>query len=113
MTSPFPPCIQCNQQITQHVCEKCFTQQLAKWLQEYQADPFITEHIITSLKNNHESFMIDGTKCSLCHAEMLSICKYCFFFKVERILQSLPLSPEARRAFIHMLNIQLYSREAQ
>ena len=102
-------CINCYQGITNPICEKCHTKQLALWLTDHEVDPRIILHIVRRLRKGFSLEGLNEMPCIFCNTELVSTCTYCYFFKVERILRSLNLSEEMIEYFLQIFNYELYN----
>ena len=102
-------CSNCYQGITNPICEKCKTKELAVWMNDYPINQKIIRYVIGKIRNsyatpheNNEAF------CILCCSELLTICTYCYFLKVEKILTELALPEETVEKFLETFNYKLY-----
>jgi hypothetical protein len=100
-------CASCFQGITNPVCEKCYTKQLALWLNDYASDANSTEKIVGKIRLNF-SHKSDETVCINCQKENVSICTYCYFFKIESLLRNSNLPEEIMESFLEVFNYPLY-----
>ena len=108
MESKREVCVNCYQGITNPICEKCRTKQLAIWLNDAEIDPSTTTKIIRKIRENLSFNYNNESLCILCGSELITICTYCYFFKVDRILRSLNLTDETIEEFLQLFNYRLY-----
>ena len=102
-------CSQCFQGITNPICEVCHTKQLAIWMNDYGFPPRTIQKVVKEIRRqtptqDYENF------CILCNTENVSICTFCFFFKVENILTKLDLPSEVVAHFLAVFNYKLYKQ---
>lgn len=109
MVSSQQVCSECYQGVTNPICEKCHTRQLALWLNDYEVDPKLISHIIRRIRQSYSLEEVNEMPCIICDTELVSICTYCYFFKVERVLRSLNLPDEMVEHFLQIFNYKLYN----
>jgi len=102
-------CANCYQGVTNPVCEKCHTKQLALWLDDHEVDPKLISHIIRRIRKIPALENPEYMPCIICNIEAVSLCTYCYFFKVEKILRSLNLPEEMIDHFLQIFNYKLYN----
>ena len=103
-------CLHCYQQITNPFCNKCCSEQLALWLNEFPIHPKLIIKIIAKTRN--DSFPINTTDilCTKCGTELVSVCAYCFILNVENILEELEFPREIRKNLLEIFNHKLYNK---
>lgn len=102
-------CVSCYQGISNPICEKCHTKQLAVWLNDYDANPKIITNIIRRMRKSFSIEKANDALCIICGTELVSICTYCYFFKVDKVLQTLNLPEETIENFLEIFNYKLYN----
>lgn len=100
-------CSSCFQGVSNPVCEKCYTKQLAFWLKDYAPNNQALNKIVKKIKSDFSYDQTD-TACINCEQEKVSICTYCYFFKIERILRNSKLPEEIMDSFLEVFNYPLY-----
>jgi hypothetical protein len=101
-------CTHCSEKITNPICEKCYTRQLALWLNDTQMNPAISSKIIKKIRQNLSDETLNDIPCIICNTESVSTCTYCYFFKVENILKNLNLPEEFIEDYKTIFNYKLY-----
>ncbi len=101
-------CTQCYQGITNPVCTKCHTKQLALWLNDNCVNPKIIFYIIRKIKKDFVPNCKNRELCILCNKEILSLCTYCYFFKIENALNSLNFAESSIEKFLEIFNYNLF-----
>ncbi len=105
-------CMNCYRALTNPICESCYSNQIAVWLNDYSDVPkAFKNHIVSKIIDSINYNGFSQTTCLLCNEENLSICTYCFFFKVERILKDSNLSEHMTKKFQELFNYKLYKGE--
>ena len=111
MESKSKVCTECYQGISNPICEQCYTKQLTIWLHSQGVDSMITSMISRAIRQRFpdESELETDDQCILCLIQTASLCTYCYFFKIERILRSLNLPEPMIDHFLEIFNYKLYS----
>ena len=108
MNSKKEVCIICSQAITNPVCEKCHTKQLSLWINDQNIPPHAAQRIVGNVKKKFSIEPQNNSFCIICSQEIVSVCTYCFFFKVESVLRDAGLQEESLEEFLQTFNYELY-----
>jgi hypothetical protein len=106
-------CIDCYESITNPICVNCFIKQINHWLKDNRLNPETKKVLIYEIKkelnniNNREA----ETTCTVCHKNDVSICSYCFFLRVNKILTKLHMSKELKNQFLEIFNYRQGNEE--
>jgi hypothetical protein len=101
-------CINCYQGITNPICGDCYTKQLAQWFNEIEDDSKLKSSIIKKIIAELPHDSSNDMFCIICAEKIVSLCTYCFFFNVEKILRESSLPPEKIEQFLTTFNYNLY-----
>jgi hypothetical protein len=105
-------CQICNRQITNPICTKCNTKHFVTWFNRYKVETkkqevilnYISKHLIIE-SNNSDT-------CVICNSENVSICSYCFYYKLDVFLSGIKIPKAMIEDFSRIFNYQLNSDEA-
>jgi len=79
------------------------------WLRDYGLSPSLINYVYKALQDEKAIFPTDY-HCILCEKEPITLCTYCYFLKVERILRRTNLSPVLIQRVMRILNYGLYNK---
>ena len=102
-------CLDCSKGITNQICERCYTRQLALWMNDHGVDFEVINYITEEIKAKFPKENLNDSICILCRKKTVSICTCCYFFKIKRILDSLDLPEEMIEHFLQIFNYKLYN----
>ena len=101
-------CTNCFQGVTNPICEKCHTKQLALWLNDSGFHHKTIRYIVSRIRKDLESEGTNESLCILCSRDLISLCTFCYFFKVDEVLRELDLPGEMIEEFLETFNYKLY-----
>lgn len=105
-------CINCFEGITNPVCEKCFLKQIEYWLIDRKVGSESRKIIIKNIKNQMpKGETLNEIECIICGKENVSLCSYCFFLKVVKVLKTLHFKEDAMENFLEIFNYSLGHEE--
>lgn len=101
-------CIDCHESISNPICLNCFLKQINHWLIDNKIKPKTKNNLIKEIEkaffkeiyHNPENEM----ECILCEREEVTVCSYCFFFKVIKILERFNIGKKQLNEFSEIFN---------
>lgn len=100
------------QQITNPICMGCYIKQIDAWLKDIHMTAIPRSVIISQLKKNMKYDSVNETECVICKKDNVSVCSYCFFKRVSRILHGMEVRAEFIDTFLASFNyVQSYEQE--
>jgi hypothetical protein len=104
-------CENCIEIITNPVCPDCLTNQIKYWLIDIGMDKFPQEIIMEKIKKELSLETLNEEKCIICKNERISLCSYCIFLKVSRVLKEFNFDKQLTRDFQEIFNYSPDSEE--
>jgi hypothetical protein len=102
-------CFFCSREITNPICSKCNFGHLLLWVNEKPIDFADRMKIIKKIKKNLFVETDNSLDCIICHNNEVAVCTFCFFRKVENILDGLNIPDEMINDFRLSFNFNIYS----
>lgn len=99
-------CQICLHPITNPVCNSCYLKQVENWLISQGMRAFERGIVLSKIKENLPGEGLNPHLCIACLNEHLSLCSYCFFFNVARILRELNFSEKFLENFDEVFNYE-------
>jgi len=92
-------CTICGYSITDPVCRGCYIKQTMTYLNDFDVDSKTMSIIYLKLKKIFNFETINESVCILCHKDKVSICGYCFYSSLTKILRKLNFNEETIENF--------------
>ena len=108
-------CTDCHESISNPICLNCFLKQINHWLTDNRIKSRTKNALIKEIEkeffkeiyNNPENEI----ECALCGREEVSVCSYCFFLKVNRILKKLNIGKKQIDEFMEIFNYRQWQED--
>jgi hypothetical protein len=108
-------CKNCFESITNPICKDCFIIQIDYYLKDKKINNEerklilnkINVQLSTEAFNNPE----EQTECILCKKEEVSVCSYCLFLRISRILKKIGIKKELTDDFLKSFNYRHWIEE--
>ncbi len=104
-------CDRCSEAISNPICERCYVEEVGLWLRDRDMQQDQIQKTVGMIRESLEAEGHHSDTCVLCGNEGLSICSYCFFLKITRILQKLHFSKKDIKDFLNLFNYRHYQEE--
>jgi len=107
-------CTECTEAISDPICLDCFLNQMEDWMIDEDIDPQTKRILIKEIKkefNEYENNPEFETICTICQRQEVSICSYCFFLKIVRILKKIKLSKKKVETFREIFNYRQWHED--
>jgi hypothetical protein len=108
-------CEECFESITHPVCKNCFIIQIENWLRDNEVSENEKKELIKRIKKEFSKEKIkasdEETICTICKKIEVSLCPYCFFLNVGKILEKLKISRRIRKEFLEVFNYRNFDDE--
>ena len=101
-------CVVCSQEITNPICAKCHKNHILVWLQDHPIAEDVKKEIQSNINKKLIKETDNETKCIICGKGTVSICSYCFYFNVEKIINKESLPNEILKEFEQSFHYELY-----
>lgn len=85
----FTSCVICEDSITDPVCVNCYINQTITLLNHLNVNSITRNIIIHKLKATSKLDTLNETECILCKKGTVTVCRYCFSWRVTRVLREL------------------------
>jgi len=105
--SEYGLCTDCYEAITNPICDNCFVIQINHWLRDVGVIPSKRKVVIDNIRKELAKSLESPeeiTDCLICGRESVSICSYCFFLSVSKILKQINLDKELTKNFIEVFD---------
>ena len=100
-------CENCIEIITNPICPKCFMKQVNYWLIDLKANKFARKIIMDKIKEELSNETLNKTECIICKNEKVSLCSYCIFLKIVRILKEFNFDKQLTEDFQEIFDYHL------
>jgi hypothetical protein len=104
-------CAVCGYRIENPICEKCHMKEVVSWMWDRGIDRDRMKQVIKLMKERIDTDVVRYGYCICCYNELPSICSYCFFYKVARILKEVGVSDEEMENFLTVFNYRHFDTE--
>lgn len=101
-------CINCFQNITNPICTRCYTKHIKLWLEDNRIEEEIINQVMLKIRDNVGKEDLNELDCIICGNEAVSLCTYCYFFKIESLLIKFNFSDSLIQDFQETFNYKLY-----
>ena len=106
-----PLCNVCGQTIKHPICEKCHLRDVMYWMRDRN---FSRGQQIAFLSRMQKVIKKDVPMkgyCISCYNELPSMCSYCFFYRVAKIMQACKVNNEDLESFLETFNYRHYEED--
>jgi|SRR3989338_10716586 len=79
-------CTSCCEAVTNPVCIRCYTKHFVSWTDFHGISNTTKAEILKDIGRNASKESLNEVPCLICGNENLSLCTYCYFFMVEKII---------------------------
>lgn len=100
-------CVECLHNITNPICTECMFKDFKRWVADLDISG-AQKFLIVGLARK-EIMKVDSLndeRCILCGHENLTICSYCFFIKMARVLKKVEVGSMALANFYKIFNTE-------
>ncbi len=97
-------CVSCYEPITNFICERCYLNQIEKWLSNSGLDIDTQEFILEKIRKTFTKELETQNTCIICKTEDVKICSYCFFLKIAKTMKKIGISKEFIELFLADFN---------
>ncbi|VVB78865.1 Uncharacterised protein [uncultured archaeon] len=105
-------CKICNNPVTNPICAKCNTKHFLLWMNKHNLSLKKRHYLLDYIKKNLFFESENNDNCIICNSETIGICSYCFYSKIENILDRLKIAEDIKEDFLQIFNYELFSDES-
>jgi len=84
-------CMECLQVVTNPICYSCFSKHISSWLEYEGAQSYIQARVFREINKIIRKESLNKDQCILCNNNFINMCSFCFYSKVERIMEKLDI----------------------
>lgn len=82
-------CVLCLHNITNPVCTECYMKHVDFWMDNFGMNGLERNVVLNRIRKHLYLDTLNPEKCIICGIDPVSLCSYCFFFIVEKVLREL------------------------
>ena len=103
MTFKKEVCEVCLQPITHPICNECYIKHVKYWLRDLDKE-IDKEKVLKNIRKAIARDSLNETECVICGKQEVSMCSYCTFLKISRVLVKLDFPDKDKTNFEEIFN---------
>ena len=100
-------CEICLMPISHPICINCYSKHVRYWLKDLNISQLKKLELDRKLRRMLLTETLNEERCIVCGKEAVSVCSYCFFLKMSRLLVALDFSKKSQDSFQEIFNYQI------
>jgi hypothetical protein len=107
-------CTDCLEAISNPVCLDCFLKQIKNWFIGSKIDAKTRQKLLLEIRQEFNREYSDPEQeivCTLCGRQEVSVCSYCFFLRVNRILKKFSVGKRQMEDFMEVFNYRQWHED--